>query len=332
MVIVAFRSGAVLGRCLEALERDDSAEAEVIVVDNGAEADEIEQARARAGVLVVGDGENLGFSGGSNLGASHARGEKLFFLNPDTMVEPGTLGALARRLDDDGVGIVMPRLRLHDRPELLNSLGAVIHISGMAWSDGFAAPLSQLDGAREITYANGSVLAIRRELFEELGGFTDQLFAYHEDLELGWRARMRGLRIVLDPAGDVLHDYDHRRNPAKNALMERNRLIFLATAYSGRLLLAVAPVLVVAELGLVAVAAREGWLRGKVDGWRWCVANRGWIRQHRRRLQGERRVPDRELARWLTPVVDPGMISVPGLVRAANPVLRGYWALARRLL
>ena len=89
-------------------------------------------------MLVVGDGENLGFSGGSNLGASHASGEKLFFLNPDTVVEPGTLGALARRLDDDGVGIAMPRLRLYDRPELLNSLGAVIHISGMAWSDGFA--------------------------------------------------------------------------------------------------------------------------------------------------------------------------------------------------
>ena len=130
----------------------------------------------------------------------------------------------------------------------------------------------------------------------------------------------------------MLHDYHHGRNPTKNYLMERNRLIFVSTAYSLRLLLLVSPVLVAAELGLLAVAAREGWFGDKLSGWRWCLANRGWIRRHRRALQNGRRVSDRELAQWLTPVVDPGMVSVPALVRAGNPLLRGYWALARRLL
>jgi GT2 family glycosyltransferase len=332
VVIVAYRSGELLARCLDSLERETGAGVETIVVDNGAAGGEIAQARSRLGVLVVGDGENLGFAAGSNLGAASATGDVLFFLNPDTVVEPGTLASLARRLEDDGVAVAMPRLRLHDEPELLNSTGATIHISGMAWSDGFRLPLAALDGPREITYANGSVLAIRRELFEELGGFTPELFAYHEDLELCWRARMRGLRVMLDPGGDVLHDYHHGRNPTKNYLMERNRLIFVSTAYSFRLLLLVSPVLLAAELGLLAVAAREGWFGDKISGWRWCLANRGWIRRHRRVLQGGRRVSDRELAQWLTPVVDPGMVSVPALVRAANPLLRGYWALARRLL
>jgi GT2 family glycosyltransferase len=332
VVIVVYRSGDTLARCLDSLELDTSVEAETIVVDNGAAGSEVAEARSRAGVRVVGEGENLGFAAGSNLGAASATGDVLFFLNPDTVVEPGTLAALVERLEEEGVAIAMPRLRLFGEPELLNSLGATIHISGMAWSDGFRLPVAALDGLREITYANGSALAIRRELFEELGGFTGELFAYHEDLELGWRARMRGLRIVLDPAGDVLHDYHHGRNPTKNYLMERNRLIFVSTAYSPRLLLLLSPVLLAAELGLLAVAAREGWLRDKVSGWRWCVANRRWIRGHRRMLQGERRLSDRELARWLTPVVDPGMISVPAVVRAANPLLRGYWALARRFL
>ena len=79
--------------------------------------------------------------------------------------------------------------------------------------------------------------------------------------------------------------------------MERNRLIFVSTAYSFRLLLLLSPVLAVAELGLLAVAAREGWFRDKLAGWRWCVANRRWIRSHRALLQRERRVSDRELAR-----------------------------------
>jgi GT2 family glycosyltransferase len=332
VVIVAYRSGPALARCLDSLERDTSARAEVVVVDNGAEGAELDDARGRPGVQIVGTGENLGFAAGCNLGAERSDGEILFFLNPDTVVEPGTLGALALRLEEDGVAIAMPRLRLFGEPELLNSRGAAIHISGMAWSDGFRAPLSTLDGPREVTYANGSVLAIRRGLFEELGGFTDELFTYHEDLELGWRARMRGLRIVLDPAGDVLHDYHHGRNPTKNYFMERNRLIFVSTAYSLRLLFLLAPVLAAAELGLLAVAVREGWFRDKLAGWRWCVANRRWIRSHRRLLQDERRVSDRELSRWLTPGVEPGRGDVPGRVRAANPLLRGYWAAVRRLL
>jgi GT2 family glycosyltransferase len=332
VVIVAYRSGEMLGRCLDSLERDGSAEAEVILIDNGPEGGEIEEARARENVQVLGDGTNLGYAAGSNLGARHATGDVLFFLNPDTVVEPGTLGALAERLEDESIGIVMPRLRLLDEPELLNSRGATIHLTGMAWSDGFRAPATSLNGPREIPYANGSVLAIRGALFEELGGFTEEYFIYLEDLELGWRARMRGLRIVLDPAGDVLHDYEHRRNPTKNYFMERNRLVFVGTAYSLRLLLLVAPVLAAAEAGLLLVALREGWLGDKVAGWRWCARHGRWLLRHRRRLQASRAVPDRELSRYLTPVVDPKMISVPAPVRGANKVVAGYWSLARRLL
>jgi GT2 family glycosyltransferase len=332
VVIVAYRSGEMLGRCLDSLARDTSAKAEVIVVDNGPDGGEIDEARGRENVLVLGDGANLGYAAGSNLGARHATGDVLFFLNPDTVVEPGTLGALVERLEDESIGIVMPRLRLLDEPELLNSSGATVHLTGMAWSDGYRAPAASLNGLREITYANGSVLAIRRVLFEELGGFTEEYFVYLEDLELGWRARMRGLRIVLDPAGDVLHDYEHARNPTKNYFMERNRLLFVGTAYSLRLLLLVAPVLVAAEAGLVVVALREGWLGDKLEGWRWFARHGRWLLRHRRRLQAERAVPDRELARHLTPVVDPGMIYVPAAVRGANRVVAGYWSLARRLL
>jgi GT2 family glycosyltransferase len=202
----------------------------------------------------------------------------------------------------------------------------------MAWSDGFRAPASSVNGLREIPYANGSVLAIRRALFEELGGFTEEYFVYLEDLELGWRVRMRGLRVVLDPAGDVQHDYEHRRNPTKNYFMERNRLVFVSTAYSGRLLLVLAPVLIAAEVGLLVISLREGWVRDKVRGWGWITSHAPWLLQHRRRLQRERRVADRDLARNLTPVADPQMISVPAVVRGANRLVAGYWSLARRLL
>jgi GT2 family glycosyltransferase len=331
VVTVAYNSGDSLLRSLDALAAEDGVE-QVIIVDNGDGGAEIDAAEGRRGVEVVRPGRNLGFAAGSNLGAQQATGEVLLFLNPDTVVQPGAVGELAGSVTEDGVGAAMGRLLLLPDPTRLNSAGAAIHITGLGWSSGHGQPADTVIEEREIPYANGSVLAIRRALFEQLGGFTQELFLYHEDLELGWRARMRGLRIVLNPSADVLHDYRHERNPGKYYFMERNRIVFVASAYSFRLLLLLAPVLVAAEVGLTVVSVRERWFRAKVAGWRWCAGNARWILRHRRRLQSERTVPDRELAQYLTAVLDPAMIELPKAVRVVNPLLAGYWALVRRLL
>ena len=327
-IIVAYRSGERLTRCLEALAERDSVD-QVIVVDNGEGGSEIDAART-AGALVVPAGENLGFAAGCNLGARRANADRFVFLNPDTVIGEGAISALAQTLDDRSHRRSDPRLRLFDRPGLLNSAGCSIHISGLAWSSGFGLPAESISELREITYANGSALAIRADLFRQVGGFTDEFFIYHEDLELCWKVRMRGLRVVITPEADVFHDYEYARNPTKNYYMERNRLVFISSAYSLRLISVLAPVLLVAEAGLTALSWRQGWLGDKVAAWRWCVGHRSWVRQHRRRAPAATASPGSSLARYLTPVIDPAMIDVPAPVRAANPVLRAYWAVARR--
>jgi GT2 family glycosyltransferase len=256
----------------------------------------------------------------------------LLFLNPDTVAAPGAVRALAAALDDRAIGIAMARLRLLDRPELLNSGGNVLHVTGLAWSGSYGRPADEISELREVTYPTGAAMAIRADLFHELGGFTDELFMYQEDLELAWRARLRGLRIVLVPDADVYHEYEYGRNPAKHYLLERNRLIFVLSAYSGRLLLLLGPVLVSTEAAMLAFALKEGWARDKVAGWGWCLRRAGWLRRRRRQTQALRRVPDRELAQLLTAVIDPAMIDVPRVVGAVNPILKSYWSLVRRAL
>src|SRR4030095_11908969 len=96
---------------------------------------------------------------------------------------------------------------------------------------------------RDVAFPTGAAMAIRRELFEELGGFSEELFMYQEDLILGWRARLRGLRVVVSPAADVYHDYEFGRNADKHYLLERNRLRFFLSSYSPRPVLPVRPVL-----------------------------------------------------------------------------------------
>ena len=332
VIVVAYESGAMLLRCLESVRAAGVDGVEAIVVDNGSEGPEIAEARSLPFVEVVSPGANLGFPGGCNLGARNAKGDVLVFLNPDTVVAEGALHELARTLEDPSIGIAMARVRLLGEPDALNSAGNVVHIAGFAWAGSFGEPVASVTETRDVAYSSGAAMAIRADLFRELGGFTEELFLYQEDLELAWRARMRGLRVVMNPRADVYHDYEYARNAEKRYFLERNRLVFVLSAFSGRLLAVLAPVLLCAELATAALALKERWLREKVAGWRWCVRNAGWLRRHRRELQRARRVSDRALAGFLTPAIDPGMVDVPALVRLANPLLAAYWSLARRAL
>ena len=301
----------------------------MIVVDNAGSDRAIAE---QFGVRLIEPGRNLGFAGGCNRGAAEANGDVLVFLNPDTVVDPGALSRLAETLQDPSIGIAMARLRLLDRPELLNSGGNVVHLTGLAWAGSYEQPAEGLSELHDIPYASGAALAIRAELFRELGGFTAELFMYQEDLELSWRARLRGLRVVVTPRADVYHDYEFGRNPAKHYFLERNRLIFVLTAYPARLLVPVAPVLVAGELALTALALGQGWFGPKAAGWGWLARHGRWVLRHRRETMRLRRASARELAQCLTPILDPKMIQLPGALGIANAFMAAYWRAARRLL
>jgi GT2 family glycosyltransferase len=329
VVVVAYHSGPGLARCLDAL-RHDVPEANVIVVDNGGAQDEIDNEWER--LHVVSPEENLGFAAGANRGAAETDDDVLVFLNPDTVVMPGALRRLAKRLEDPAIGIAMARLQLLDRPGVLNSGGTVVHVSGLAWAGRFGERADAISAVEDVPAASGAALAIRRETFDALGGFTPELFMYQEDVELSWRTHLNGLRVVIDPAADVLHEYDFGRHTTKLALLERNRLIFVLSTYSVRLLLLLGPMLALGELAMLVLAARRGWFRGKLGGWWWLIRHPRWLVCHRRETQRLRKVRDRELARFLTPTLDPKVASVPRGIGFLNRLLVPYWSVVRRAL
>jgi len=324
-VVVAYRSGDHLTRCLDSLAGEAD---ELVVVDNGGDV-----SFDREGVTIVEPGGNLGFGGGCNLGVTHVSSDVVVFLNPDTVARPGAVAALASALDDPGLGAVQARLRLLDRPDRLNSSGNVLHVSGLAWPGGYDEPAESLSQRCDIAYASGAAFAMRTETFRALGGFTEELFLYQEDLELSWRVWQRGLRVVVEPAADVLHDYLlERAGRRKEYFLERNRLVFLLTAYSSRLLVLAAPILLLVEVAVTALAAKEGWLREKAAGWAWLVRERRWLARRRRTLQAERRIADRELARLFAPEIRPAMLAAPPGLGVLNALLAAWWRLVRVLL
>jgi GT2 family glycosyltransferase len=323
--VVAYESGDVLARCIDSL---DGQADELVVVNNGGTL-ELERERVR----LIEPGTNLGFGAGGNLGAAAVTSDVLVFLNPDTVAQPGAVQALAHALDDDTVGVVQARLRLLGDPDRLNSSGNVLHVSGLAWPGGYREPAETLSICTDIAYASGAAFAIRRALFEQIGGFTEELFLYQEDLELCWRVWLSGRRVVVTPDADVLHDYVvERPSRRKEYYLERNRLIFLVTAYSGRLLALAAPVILAVELGILVRAAQEGWLREKLRGWHWLVRHRAWLRRRRRTVQGSRAVPDSALARLLTPTVRLPMVDEPRGLAALNVFTAAWWRVVRVIL
>ena len=338
MIVVAYDSGPALLPCVASIWADQP-DWEVIVVNNGAGGEEIDAVAAAGRVTIVKPQQNLGFAGGCNLGAKLASAETLVFLNPDTVIARGSLRRLVEPLADPEIGIVTGRLRLLDQPELLHAAGTVIHVSGLGWSDGYGtssdAPEVLADAPAlltDVTAPCGAAMALRADVFNELGGFHDEFFLYQEDVQLGWRAQMSGRRVVYSSAADVYHDYDFERHGKKRYFMERNRIAFLGTCFSGRTLLLLSPVLLVTELMMLLLAARQGWFKDKIAGWMWLMRNGRKLLRRRRETQRGRTVRDRDLAWLLTAVVNPGNLKVPVLVRMLNPLLVGYWVLVRRAL
>lgn len=329
-VVLAYRAEPWLRRSVEALLASEKVVVEVVLVDNGCTTDDVEELSRLAGVVVVRPGRNLGFSAGCNVGVAASGGDYVALVNGDAVVEPATLARLVAELDRPEVGIAAGAVRLGDDPSRLNSSGNAVHVLGLSWVGGFGEKETRT-APTDTAGAMGACLVIRRALWDRLGGFYDHYFAYHEDADLSVRTWRLGLRVVNVPDAVAIHRYEFSRNPNKFYLIERNRLMFVATVWSTRALLLLAAPLVGLELAMVALAARQGWLRDKLRGWGWLWRHRRDILDRRRVVQRERVAADRDWMRLLTARIETPLVQVPAR-GAVNALMAAYWRLVSRAL
>lgn len=309
VVIPNWNSVGLLARCLDSLAAQDST-FELLVVDNGSTDGSVEYL-TREGVPHVSLPENVGFAAGVNLGVSRVEADAVLVLNADTVVEPGGIAALARALEEDpGLGGVQPRiLQLEgeapgnaDDPEARTySAGQALTRDGRAVESRAGERQGAVDLApREVFGMCGAACLLRRELFDELGGYDERYFAFYEDVDLNVRAQIAGWRFAYVPEAVVWHvgnaswSEGFSRPGADNArLVARNRL---ATQVKFMPLASV-PRIAAVEVGALARAARQrrflATLGGKLSALRRLP---DWIRERRRLC----RAGDVERARrWL---------------------------------
>jgi len=217
-VTVSFNSAECLPGCLRSLRAEGVAD--VVVVDNASSDGSVKAVReCDPDVEVIAAGANLGFGWGVNRGVEAATGEHLLVLNPDTVVEPGTLKALSGALDlDTGLAAVGPRIEnvdgsLYPSVRSFPNLGVATGHAflGLVWpANPFTRRYRMLDwdhsrASADVDWVSGSCMLVRRSAFEMVGGFDEGYFMYVEDVDLCWRLGRAGWRIGYEPGGRVVH-------------------------------------------------------------------------------------------------------------------------------
>jgi GT2 family glycosyltransferase len=331
-IVVAYGEEPWLERAIDAIRASEGVSVEVVLVDNGGTQGAAEALGRRDGVTLVQPGTNTGFARGNNLGVAASSAELVACVNPDAVVAPTALAALARAAAQPGVALATASVRLGDDPERIGSGGNDVHFLGLSWSGHHGERAADLSEVRPVTGASGTAFACRREVWDELGGLTEPLFAYCEDAELSLRAWQRGLRVEYVPSAVVEHRYDFDRHPDKFRLLERNRLVLVLTCFGPRHLALVAPGLVALEAAMLGYALRHGWLRAKLGGYRWLWRRRRWLVHRRAEVQRQRTVSERELAPVFSDRLAAGNVPFPAALAPLDGLLAAYWRLVRRFL
>jgi N-acetylglucosaminyl-diphospho-decaprenol L-rhamnosyltransferase len=333
VVVVTHDSGAFILGTLATLALQLREDDELLVVDNASADDTPQLARAAAPrALVLETGANLGFAGGCNAGAAATSAPLLLFLNPDATPAPGCLDALRAAAQDHADWGAWQALVTLPGGERVNTSGGVTHFLGFGWA-GECGALVRPGEDREVSFASGAALAVRRAAWERVGGFDADYFMYMEDLDLSLRLRLAGYRVGLARAAVVEHDYDFDKGTRKWLLLEANRWRTIVADYPAPLLLALLPLLLAVELALLPLAARGGWLREKLQAQASVLAALPRLLRRRARVQRMRTASVATFAAALSAELDSPYLPRPdGALRLAFAGQRLYWQLVRRLL
>jgi GT2 family glycosyltransferase len=254
VVIVNYNVKAFLEQCLLSVERARAdLNMEIFVVDNASVDGSQAMVKKRfPDVTLIENKQNVGFSTANNMAIRKARGEYILILNPDTLIQEDTLSILKKKLDDNPrLGAVGCKLLNPDGSYQINSRRsfptpwvAFSRIVGLSK----IFPKSRLFGQYNLTYLDpdtesevdvlsGSLMMLRKEALEQVGYFDEEYFMYGEDIDLSYRIKKGGWKVLYTPATQAIHYKGESTKKSEFSAITRfysTMLIFIRKHFGGR--------------------------------------------------------------------------------------------------
>ena len=226
IIIPNYNGLSFLGPCLESLKQQTVHVFKVLVVDNGSTDGSVQWLREQ-GIPSIFLDHNTGFPGAVNAGIRAADTPYVLLLNNDTAAEPRFVEFLERAIGrSETIFSVSSRVLQMHRPELLDDAGDMFSVMGWAYQRGVGREMKRYDRPCRIFSACAAAAIYRREVFEKIGYFDEAHFAYLEDIDIGYRARLFGYDNVYCPEALVRHvgsgTSGSKYNPFKVRLAARN--------------------------------------------------------------------------------------------------------------
>ncbi len=304
IAIVSYNSGRFLQACVDALAAQTFRDFEALVYDNASTDGSLALVRLPdARFRIVQAAENIGFAAANNRVAAMSRAEFFIALNPDAIAEPDWLAGLIATAEayPDAPSVGSTQLSLDDA-SIVDGAGDVWHAAGAPWRALHGASVERLPPEGETFSACGAAALYRRQDFLDAGGFDERFFCYCEDVDLGFRLRLRGGRIIQSRRAVVRHAGSASTGPQSAFTLyhgHRNRIWVFVKDMPGPLLVLAMPYHIALNAYLLLIAWRIGALSTLLRAYRDAIIGLPEMWQARKAVQATRRIGSLAVARQI---------------------------------
>ena len=217
----------------------------------------------------------------------------------------------------------------------INSVGNILHFLGFGFTDGYGENDRKIEGTPEIKgYASGCSFIIKKEVLDVIGGYNEEYYMYHDDIEMSLKTRLAGYRIVLAPRSVMYHKYEFSRSVRMIYQMERNRYLLMFHFYKIPTILVLLPAILIMDVGMLFYSLINGWIGVKLNVYKYFLKVDSWkkIIKTRKEIKKLRKINDSQIVKNVVGKVEFQEINNPVLKYIANPILNAYWVLVRKLI
>lgn len=280
VIIPNFNGERYLADCLKSLLNQSYTDYEIVIVDNGSTDNSIKVAMKIAPQVTVYrlDG-NRGFSAAVNYGIIHSNSEYVVLLNNDTIATETWLQNLIESIESAPEAFsYSSKMIQYYSPEQIDNAGDEMTFFGWAYQEGHGANINSYCTNREIFSSCAGSAIYRKKVFDTIGLFDENFFAYLEDVDIGYRARLAGYKNYYCASSLVYHigsaTTGHGYNPLKVKLSARNSFYLLYKNFSVLQWVVNTPFLIMGHLSRYFFYKRLGFHKDYLDGLKEGFGNR----------------------------------------------------------